>query len=201
MKILIDNGHGINTKGKQSPDGRLREYRFTRSVARRVVAELKRRGHDAELVTPEDADIRLGERCNRINAWSDRLGRDKVLAVSIHVNAAGSGVEWMRARGWEAWTSKGETKSDVLAEYLYDTAAEYLPVGTSIRTDRTDGDRDKEENFTILYRTKCAAVLTENLFQDNREDCDYLLSEEGESVIVKLHVEGIENYIKSQRER
>ena len=23
MKILIDNGHGSNTKGKRSPDGRL----------------------------------------------------------------------------------------------------------------------------------------------------------------------------------
>ena len=26
MKILIDAGHGINTKGKMSPDGRLKEY-------------------------------------------------------------------------------------------------------------------------------------------------------------------------------
>ena len=26
MKILIDNGHGIDTKGKRSPDGRLLEY-------------------------------------------------------------------------------------------------------------------------------------------------------------------------------
>lgn len=25
MKILIDNGHGENTAGKHSPDGRLRE--------------------------------------------------------------------------------------------------------------------------------------------------------------------------------
>lgn len=26
MKILIDNGHGAETPGKCSPDGRLREY-------------------------------------------------------------------------------------------------------------------------------------------------------------------------------
>lgn len=26
MKILIDNGHGENTPGKRSPDGKLREY-------------------------------------------------------------------------------------------------------------------------------------------------------------------------------
>ena len=34
VKILIDNGHGVNTKGKQSPDGRLREYAFAREIAR-----------------------------------------------------------------------------------------------------------------------------------------------------------------------
>ena len=26
MKVLIDNGHGENTPGKRSPDGRLREW-------------------------------------------------------------------------------------------------------------------------------------------------------------------------------
>ena len=32
MKILIDNGHGSNTKGKRSPDGRLMEYAYTREI-------------------------------------------------------------------------------------------------------------------------------------------------------------------------
>ena len=32
MKILIDNGHGIQTKGKRSPDGTLLEYAYTREL-------------------------------------------------------------------------------------------------------------------------------------------------------------------------
>ena len=28
MKILIDNGHGVETPGKRSPDGRFREYAY-----------------------------------------------------------------------------------------------------------------------------------------------------------------------------
>ena len=64
-----------------------------------------------------------------------------------------------------------------------------------MRTDLSDGDRDKEESFTILTRTRCAACLTENLFQDNRADVDYLLSPEGFETIVRLHVEGIKNYV------
>ena len=48
-----------------------------------------------------------------------------------------------------------------------------------IRKDMTDGDPDKESGFYILKHTKCPAVLTENLFQDNKEDVGFLLSEEG----------------------
>lgn len=52
-------------------------------------------------------------------------------------------------------------------------------------------------NFAIVRDTKCPAVLTENLFQDNMAEVDYLLSAEGKATIAKLHVEGILNYIKS----
>ena len=37
MKILIDNGHGENTPGKCSPDGRLKEWAYTREIADRVM--------------------------------------------------------------------------------------------------------------------------------------------------------------------
>ena len=45
--------------------------------------------------------------------------------------------------------------------------------------------------------TKCPAVLTENMFQDNEEDVKLLLSEDGKQRIVDTHVNGIINYIKS----
>lgn len=195
MKLLIDNGHGVTTRGKASPDGRLREYKYAREIAAEVVRRLSADGYDADVLVPEEADIPLGERCNRANAWCDRLGADNVLLVSIHCNAAGDGSKWMKARGWEAWTSKGQTKGDKLADCLYDAAKMHLPEGTPVRTDTTDGDRDKESNFTVLHRTKCAAVLTENLFQDNKEDVAFLLSPEGREAIVRLHVEGIKTYV------
>lgn len=195
MKVLVDNGHGANTPGKRSPDGRLREYRYAREIAREVVKRLKAQGYDAEVLVPEEADVSLGERCARVNALCDRLGARNVCLVSIHCNAAGNGSKWMNARGWEAWTSKGQTQGDKLADCLYDAAEKCLPKGTPIRTDMTDGDRDKESYFTVLYRSKCAAVLTENLFQDNREDVDFLLSDKGREAIVRLHVEGIKAYV------
>lgn len=188
MKILIDNGHGSDTAGKQSPDGRLREYLYTREIAARVVAELKEKGMDAVLLVPEKTDVPLQERCNRANVHP---ATDTIL-VSIHCNAAGNGSLWMQARGWEAWTSVGQTKADKLATCLYDAAGQ---AGFKLRKDETDGDPDKEGHLYILKHTKCPAVLTENLFQDNKEDVQFLLSEEGKRAIVKLHVEGICQYL------
>lgn len=191
MLVLLDNGHGENTPGKRSPDGKLREYKYAREIVQRIHCELGKRGINSIILVPEETDISLTERCNRANKYYEN-DKDSFL-ISIHCNAAGNG-DWMTARGWEAWTSKGETKSDKIAEFLYDAAEKNLP-NMKIRTDTTDGDRDKESNFTILYRTKCPAVLTENLFQDNKDDVNFLLSEEGKQAIVNLHVEGIVNYL------
>lgn len=178
------------------PDGRLKEYVYCREIVKEVVKRLKAQGYDALNTVPEDGDIRLGERVSRVNAWCDRLGARNVVFVSIHNNAAPpNDNRWHTARGWEAWTSKGQTMGDKLADCLYDAAEKYLPKGTRIRTDMTDGDCDKEGNLAVVRGTRCAACLTENLFQDNKEEVAWLLSDEGREAIVTLHVEGIKAYI------
>lgn len=193
---MIDNGHGENTTGKRSPDGLLREYAYAREIAEKIQKELSAKGYDVERIVRETIDVPLSERARRVNETCARYGSANVILVSIHCNAAGNG-DWMSARGWSAYTSKGNTKADTLASCLYAAAAEHLPVGMKIRSDWSDKDPDWEENFYILQKTKCPAVLTENLFQDNKEDVDFLLSDNGKQTIVKLHVEGIIKYIKS----
>lgn len=198
IKILIDNGHGNNTPGKRSPDGFLRESYYTREIAAEVVYALRRQGYDAELLVPELYDVKLIERVHRVNVYCQAYGASEVLLVSIHCNAAGNGKEWMKGRGWEAWTSTGQTEGDKLAECLYESAPNSFAPGTAIRTDWNDGDPDKENQFTILAKTLCPAVLTENFFMDNKEDVDYLLSEEGKEAIIKCHVDGIKKYINGR---
>lgn len=198
MKILLDNGHGNNTPGKRSPDGLFRECYFTREIAAEIVCKLRKEGYDAELLVPELYDVKLLERVHRVNVKCQTYGASNVMLVSIHCNAAGNGKEWMNGRGWEAWTSKGQTEGDKLAECLYESALKTFAPGTKIRSDWGDGDYDKENQFTILSKTLCPAVLTENFFMDNKEDVDYLLSAEGKADIVRCHVEAIKNYINKK---
>ncbi len=134
MKILIDNGHGLNTPGKRSPDGKLIEAIYTRQLAKRIVADLQDRGYDSELLVPETEDIPLKDRVNRVNAICRAEGIKNTILISIHVNAAGDGTKWMNATGWSCYTCKGQTESDHLATCLYQSATKYFP-GRSIRTD------------------------------------------------------------------
>ena len=199
IKILIDNGHGVNTPGKRSPDGRFREYAWAREIARAIVADCKDLGYDAELLVPEEYDVCLSARCYRANCWCDRLGKRNVLLVSIHVNAAGKGDRWYNATGWSAYPCKGQTRSDKLADCLYKQAGLWLP-GHRLRMDYSDGDPDIESDFAILKKTACPAVLTENGFQDCEESLLFLESNEDKEAIIWLHVDGILDFINPNRE-
>ena len=194
MKIFIDNGHGLMTAGKRSPDGQFREPFYNREIARRVVSDLRDRGLDAELLVPEDDDISLAERVRRVNTACFLLGKQNVILVSIHVNAAGNGSKWLNAIGWSVYTCKGQTASDMLAECLCQAAIKNFP-GRRIRTDMSDGDMDWEEGFYILRKSLCVAVLTENFFMDSRSDLEYLQSRAGKQAIIDTHVEGIIEYL------
>lgn len=214
MVILIDNGHGRDTKGKNSPllkgsglnlldifteNGRFKEWKYTRVVAQEIVAKLKGLGYDARLVVSENSDITLGERVRRVNAVCKKYGAKNVLLISVHANAVGDGSEWMSGKGWEAYTTKGTTRSDKLAEFLYKRASNNME-NRKIRKDTTDGDSDKEANFYIIKNVSCPAVLTENFFYDNKDDLKYLTSDEGLNAVERTHVEGILDYIHYMEE-
>ena len=204
VKILIDNGHGFNTAGKMSPYSALKvkpeidfyEWEWNREISKAVLEILLTLGYDAELLVPEDKDISLSERVNRVNKICNKLGKNNVVLISIHANAAGNGTSWLKAQGWSAYTSKGKTKSDKLADFFYKNAERLFP-DRQIRKDYQDGDPDWEANFTVIYKTYCPAILTENFFYDNIDDVNFILSDEGKEKIIELHVASIIDYLKS----
>lgn len=201
LVVCLDNGHASTTLGKCSPDKSLYEWKYTRDLVAAIQQELECRGIKTFLVTPEaDVDVALSTRASRVNNQIVRNQQQgyKTILISVHVNAAGAGQKWMNATGWECWTTVGKTNSDKLAEALYDAADIYLNYnhGIKLRTDMSDGDRDWEKNWTILYKANCPCVLTENLFMDSQHDVEFLKSYIGFKALVDTHVEGILRYCK-----
>lgn len=188
MKILIDNGHGKETPGKCSPDGRLKEYAYTREIADRVVVGLQNEGIDAVRIVSEESDVALSERVKRVNAF----GKEAIL-ISIHCNAMGNGFGWMSASGWSVFVGgNASMNSKQLARQLAQAA---LNRKVKVRCPSPQ-DLYWTANLYICRRTNCPAVLVENFFQDNKEDVEFLLSEEGKQCVTNIMVEGITSYLK-----
>lgn len=214
LTVILGTAHGRNVAGKRSPDGIFEEWEYSREIVARLRKELAKRDDlvdvfvdipAAEVPLPQQAE--LTRRVRYVNQLCAHRHTERCIYVSIHVDAASSG-EWKNAGGWTAYTSPWRTRSDILATYLYEAAEKHLSgyaakmeegkkkglYGSNqkpFRKDTSDGDPDKEANFYVLVRTKCAAVLTENLFQDNKADVAFLTSEEGKKAIVALHKEAI----------
>ena len=195
MKVLIDNGHGENTPGKRSPDGRLREWSYTRKIADRVITGLRTKGIDAERIVKEMVDIPLSVRCRRANTIYRESGGNAIL-VSIHCNAAGLGPDWLPAHGWSVFVSdNASTNSKKLATCLAEVA---IPKEVFVRQP-TPEQVFWIQNIAICRDTNCPAILTENFFQDNKLDVEFLLSEEGIQMVTQIHVEGVMDYLNKNR--
>ena len=215
MIVILGTAHLETTPGKQSPDGKFRECLYSREIIKMIKNKLESRGYkvfiDYEDLQPNSAmkgstakqeqSRELIWRVNYVNNLCTKYGTSNCVYVSVHVNAAGADGQWKNARGWSVYTSPGKTKSDILATYLYEEAKTILPPDNKyyVRSDWSDGDPDYESNFYVLTRTKCPAVLTENLFQDNRDDVAFLSTDEGKKAIVDIHVNGILKYLEKYK--
>jgi N-acetylmuramoyl-L-alanine amidase len=182
LKILIDAGHGsIDSNGKYTTDpkkGKLFKYPdFTiyegvtnRAIARLLMLKLQMAGYPYSQIHEEVADVSLTERAKKANVIYAREGN--CLYLSIHSNAGGG-------KGFEVFTSQGQTKSDWYADFFIDQFKKDFPE-YPMRSDNSDGDLDKEENFTVLSATNCPAILVELLFFDERKQAEYLMSQAGQ---------------------
>lgn len=194
-RIIIDNGHGANTLGKCSPDCRLKEYAWTREIAEKVSTMLQNRGYSTHLLVRETNDVSLRERVARVNAICRAEGdASACVLLSIHVNASGIIANWRPAHGWSAFVGlNASAASKRLADLL---AAKASEAGLHLRRQYPDKGY-WQQSLAIVRDTLCPAVLTENLFMDNENDCAYLLSDEGKERIARLHVDALDDYCRA----
>ena len=191
--ILLDNGHGVNTPGKQSPDGLLKEYAYTREIVKRIFNSLKELGYEPYILVPETDDVSLSMRVKRANNIYNASNK-KAILISVHCNAAGADGKWHSAKGWSVFVAQNASaNSKKLADCLKKAADDEK---LKVRLQHSNKSY-WVQSLAVCRDTNCPAVLTENMFQDNKEDVEFLLSEDGKKKITELHVNGIINYLNS----
>ena len=193
MKVILDNGHGVDTHGKRSPDGMFLEYAYTRKITKLVLTKLKRKGIEAVRLVPEENDILLRDRVKRANDICKSGGKGTIL-VSIHCNAMGDGEEWMPARGWSVYVAK--TASEQSCRLATCLAKRAISKNVIVRYESSN-QLYLKSNLYICKKTECPAVLVEYFLMDNRVDLDFMLSQEGMDCSTEIIVEGIMDYINT----
>jgi len=199
--FLLDPGHGgmidgiYQTEGKRSPvweDGtQLFEGVSNRDFVLRITKELESRDISYINLVDTEVDTPLKIRtdlANYLYSNEQKKKKRKMVYISVHSDA----FEKRSARGWSVFTSPGQTLSDKVAETVALKWKEHFPKG-KLRADENDGDLDKEAKFWVLRKTIMPAILTENFFMTNRQECqEILMNEEGRQKIAALHYEAIQ---------
>lgn len=193
--VILDNGHGKDTPGKCAPDKSLYEWQWCREIASMLCFRLRMMNIDTIMLVPEDNDVSLKERVRRVNTihHDAKIAGRECLLISIHINAAGAQGKWMNANGWSVWVSNNASdKSKKFAQIAYEQALSFNLKGNR----SVPKEHYWSSNFYILKNTSCPAVLTENMFQDNKEDVAFLKSIDGKQKIVELHLNAVKKYIE-----
>ena len=194
LHILIDNGHGKETPGKRSPDERLMEWKWNREFAKMLSDRLTELNISNELLVEEDKYISLKSRCDRANITYKTLKCKCIdtLFISIHVNAAAD-TGWNKARGFTCWIyTKAGSKSVRLAQIFSKNSKEMKLTGN--RSLPAAGYYTA--NYYVVKNTLMPAILCENMFMDNKDDVEFLLSGEGKKKLIQLYENSILEYMK-----
>ena len=191
---ILDPGHGgINpdtgkyvTPGKRSPkwkDGcQYFEGKGNRCIVNSILKKCRENNIIALDIVNDWQDISLATRVNRANSVNSYHGN--CIYISVHSN----GFSQESAHGYSVYTSRGNTKSDQYAEILLKYMQLEFP-DRKMRKDTSDSDRDKEADFYVLSKTKMPAILSENFFMTNKEECKLLLQKSFRDRIANCHFE------------
>lgn len=191
--VIIGTAHGIETPGKQSPDGVFKEYKFSRLICKRLLKRLQDDGYRAVIDHEGLNEIGLSNRAQIVNNYCSVFGKQNVVYVSIHSNASPpNDNKWHSARDFSVFVAPNASdNSKKLASYIVKEIE-----NQELKVRRPKKTQDWwEGKFTVLTRTLCPACLSECLFQDNKQDVAILLSEEGQRKILDAHVNAIERYV------
>ena len=184
IKIGLDVGHGLLTRGKETPNN-IKEWTLNDKIADKVVSILK--DYDCEIIRTDNNEGYTDE------SLSSRLAKYKNAKVdafvSIHHNAFGD--DWSNATGVEIYVDKKATAKDIkLAKCIYNRLVKY----TGLKSRGI-----KKENFYVINQSLIPAVLVEGGFMTSQQDYKVITSENGQTAYAKAVAEGLIEFLKLKK--
>ncbi|UYL93790.1 N-acetylmuramoyl-L-alanine amidase [Geobacillus phage vB_GthS_NIIg9.7] len=171
VRIVLDAGHGGKDGG--AVGNGLKEKDLTLKIVKhigRLLSEYE--GVEVHYTRTDDRFLELSERA----AIANKLKADYF--ISVHINAGGG-------TGFESYIYNGSVSAKTIA-YQNVVHGEIMKAIGNVK------DRGKKRaNYAVLRSTNMPAILTENLFIDNKTDAAKLKSEQFLLQVAYGHVQGI----------
>lgn len=181
--IVIDPGHGGEDTGAISQNN-VNEKDIVLDISLKLGEKLEENNFKVYFTRKSDKALGNTVRSDIINRAKFINARNADIFLSIHLN--GSDIE--SAKGVESYSRFLDEKSYLLAESIQDELS-------SIEYTKDRGIKEtNEKSLGILRYTNITGVLLELGFITNSEDEKYLISEEGQDIIVYCILNGILNY-------
>lgn len=178
--VALDAGHGLNTAGKQTPDG-IKEWTLNDKVCDKITLFLS--DYNVVVIRTDNNEGNTDEKLTARRIMY--VNADADLAVSVHHNAFTG--TWNNATGIEVYTDKSPTEQDEkLAELIHEKLVEY----TGLR-----GRGIKKANFTVINQNKIPAVLVEGGFMDGKNDYAVITSEAGQEAYARAVADAIVEFL------
>lgn len=182
---ILDNGHGIETEGKRSPefpDGSItQEAVVMRQIVQRISDKLNVLGIWHTVLVPEPHDVPLQARVDKAHAIKTTLPK---FFLSLHSNAS-RGEGWQEPRGLEIWheyhSKAGKALAKIFLLHILE-ATGWKSRGLKSRI---------VKQFFVLIRTKMPAILTENGFHNNIKDAAQLKDPAFQDKLAEAYVKAI----------
>lgn len=189
--IHLDFGHGVNVAGKQSPDGRLKEYKWARAYGKMLQQALIAEGYKTFIVVEEEREPTLSVRVKRANKFY-KENKGQHIFVSIHCDAFGTSFNNANGMSVRVGTNSGK-KSKKLAQCITKEALAANLTGNRC----VPPCMYWEQNLYVCNNTLMPAVLIEHGFMTNKDDVEFMLSLEGRKQLIDVTLKGIKKYFDS----
>lgn len=186
--IGANDEHGINppTPGKRTPlvpglNRQIYENEFNRAAKNKFIEALFRNGFSVYDVKPEERDIPISERVQRINR------QNLTLLVTFAYNAFGT--EFNDTSGLETfYSSKNPRASDSrrLAQSLYDSLIQNTP---------QRGRGVKDLDVGVLSNVNCVSSLIEAGFMTNLDEARLMINPLFQTEVGDEACQGVCNYL------
>lgn len=181
--IVIDPGHGGEDTGAVSQNN-INEKDVVLDISLKLGEKLEENNFKVYFTRKSDESLGNTVRSDIINRTKFINARNADIFLSIHLN----GSDMKIAKGVESYSRFLDDKSYLLAESIQDELS-------SIEYTKDRGIKEtNEKSLGILRYTNMPGVLLELGFITNSEDEKYLISEEGQDIIVGCILNGILNY-------